>query len=177
MIRFIIRLFLVSIFFLSMIAVSKNEEKIVKSTLLSSVDKLSTKKPNRIAIQLEIHEDWHINANDPGDEYLFPSEITFDSTHHIRVGEIEYPLAEEVNFSFAENPIFVYEGLIYAYSTITASPEQAGKTITLSGKVTYQACNDAICLAPQSAEFSLEIAVASNNEAANLINKSIFINQ
>lgn len=173
MMKSLLKTILLTLLVISAFAAAE-DEAIVSAKLLSSVDKLQTGSAQKVAIEIDINEKWHINANDPGEAYLFPSEITFDSLPHVTVGDIDYPIAEEVSFSFAENPIFVYHDVVYAYSTVMVSPEYAGKTITLSGKIDFQACNDLVCLLPQKAEFSLEIPVAGEGETIQKMNTGFF---
>lgn len=171
------RTFLILISFLlifSGLVLGQDGDKILEARLISSVEKLAPESGNRIAVELQIHKPWHMNANVTADDFLIPTVIEFNPVEGVTFGKIEYPAAEEKTFEFSENPVLVYEGTVYAYCTATVAGELANKEVTISGMVSYQACNDETCLAPDEVEFSQTIPVASTEEAIKGINQDLF---
>lgn len=171
------RTFLILISYLlifSSLTYGEEGDKILEAKLLSSVEKLAPESGNRVAVELQIHKPWHINANITADEFLIPTVIEFNPVKGVDFGKIEYPDAEEKTFEFSEKPVLVYEGNLYAYCTASVAGELAGKEITISGVVSYQACNDETCLAPDKVEFSQTLPVAAIGEAAKGINENLF---
>lgn len=169
-----IKKYLVIIILLISASLGMSNEKVLDARLLSSVNKLVAGNENRIAVEITIHSPWHINGHEPLDEFLIPTTVTFDSLESISISNINYPFADEKIFEFSEEPVAVYEETVYVYATLHLPQDVAGKTIKLTGKVDYQACNDQFCLAPASADFSVEWPVADGSEGVEKINTGIF---
>jgi thiol:disulfide interchange protein DsbD len=155
-------------------AQTQNKEEIIDTKIIGSVEKLQAGKSNRIAIELTIHEPWHVNSDKPAEDYLIPTLINFEQTETVTFGRINYPKPEIKTFEFSDSPLAVYEGTIYAFTTVTIPPDYSPKTVEISGNVSYQACNDQSCLAPDEIEFSAEFPIAGANESIAEINQDIF---
>lgn len=160
--------------FASAPAQTKDKEKIIEATIIPSTEKLQPGKSNRIAIELNIYEPWHINSDNPEEDYLIPTVISFDQTETVTFGRISYPKADIKTFDFSDDPLTVYEGTVHAFTTVTIPPDYSPETVKITGRVSYQACNDQSCLAPDEVTFSAEFPVAASNESVAEINQDIF---
>lgn len=155
-------------------AQTQNKEKIIGAKVISSFEKLQAGKSNRISIELTIKEPWHVNSDKPAEDYLIPTLINFDQNETVTFGRISYPKPEIKTFEFSDNPLAVYEGTVYAFTTVTIPPDYPEETVKISGNVSYQACNDQSCLAPDEIAFSAEFPIAGENESIAEINQDIF---
>lgn len=153
---------------------ANDEETILEAKLVSSAEKLLPGGSTRVAVQLQIHKPWHVNGHVVADDFLIPTVIEFAAAEGVSFGKIDYPPAEERMFSFSENPVLVYEETVYVFTTVAVSPALAGKEATLGGVVSYQACNDEVCLPPAEFEFSQAFPVAGQDEPVKPINESLF---
>ena len=45
----------------------------------------------RLVIELDIDEGWHVNSNQPLDEFLIPTEVWIDPSSPVSVGRMLYP--------------------------------------------------------------------------------------
>lgn len=151
-----------------------SDNKVLEVRLLSATEKLIPGGENRIAVELTIHEPWHINGHEPLSEFLIPTEISFKAAGGLVFDKIGYPPAEERIFSFSEEPVLVYEGIAYITAQVSAGEALAGQTVQISGIVGYQACNDEICLPPADYKFSWEIEVAQPGEEVKRVNTAVF---
>lgn len=149
-------------------------ETIIDAEFVSATNKLQPGANNPVAVQITVHHPWHINAHVPSDDFLIPTEVSFGEVEGLSFGAIDYPLAEEKEFAFSENPVAVYEGTVYAYTTVTASADLAGQTVEVKGVVSYQACNDATCLPPDEVQFSAQVAIAAAGETVGAVNQGLF---
>lgn len=156
------------------VAPADDEEKILDAKLLSSAEKLLPGGSTRVAVQLQIHKPWHVNGHVVADDFLIPTVIEFTAAEGISFGKIDYPAAEEKTFAFSENPVLVYEETVYVFTTVAVSPDLAGKEATLGGVISYQACNNEICLPPAEYEFSQTFPVAGQGEPVKEINENLF---
>lgn len=107
-----------------------------------------------VTVRARIAEGWHINAHKPSEEYLIPTEVTWDLPSGFSVLAVDYPPAVRKTFSFSETPLDVYEGEF----AITARMQ-----VTAEGKheipmtLTYQACDHEKCLPPSSVKTSVTL--------------------
>jgi thioredoxin:protein disulfide reductase len=113
----------------------------------------------KIEVAAQIAPGYHINAHHPSLDYLIPTNVTFDDSSELSVGNEAYPGGQLKKFAFLDSPISVYEGKILIGATVRTSRSLAPGTYALRGKFAYQACNDHACLAPTSVPFELTVKV------------------
>ncbi|MFQ5752293.1 MAG: protein-disulfide reductase DsbD family protein, partial [bacterium] len=78
------------------------------------------------------------------------------------------------HFDFSEIPLSVYEGEILIWTKVQASERlDLGKT-KITGKFSYQACNDVSCLAPTDIPFEITTEVVDASAPRNFINEDKF---
>jgi thioredoxin:protein disulfide reductase len=113
-------------------------------------------KENEVPLQVRIRSGYHINSNEPAEEYLIPTRLTWDAAP-LTVKNITYPDAEIVTYAFSEEPLSVYSGII-VLKTSFAVPKQVPASLTeIKGRLRYQACNDKECLPPATLEVSVPV--------------------
>ena len=146
--------------------------EIVTPKVVFSLDKAYRGGTLRAAIVVKINKGWHINSNNPSEDFLIPTEVTFDSTTGLTVDKIIYPAGKMISFDFSEIPLSVYEKEIVIALQLKISDD--ADELRFSGNVNYQACNDFSCLAPAAQSFEAVISLAGQDQAANLINSEVF---
>ncbi len=152
---------------------AENDE-IVRARLVAPTEKLVKQESASLLVEIVINESWHINSNSPLEEYLIPTEIKFDEITGATFGRINYIEPELRKFSFSDTKMSVYEGKVYAHTTITIIPDLDEAEIKLSGTVYYQACNDESCLAPDEYKFAALLPIAETGVTPSKINEKIF---
>jgi thiol:disulfide interchange protein DsbD len=153
---------------------SGEKEEIIRVRLITPAETLIKQESFSILLEISILEGWHINSDQPLEDFLIPTKIKFDESSGISFGRIQYMEPELRKFSFSDTKMSVYEGKIYALTTITISPTFEESEIKLSGKLYFQACNDKSCLAPAEYYFASLLPVANAGEVTTEINKEIF---
>lgn len=128
----------------------------------------------KFVLKLDIEETWHINSNKPNEDFLIPTELTFNESEKFNLIKIVYPKAEDILFSFSDNPVSVYEGEVYIGGIIKISDDVIPSQINLIFNFTYQACNDNTCLPPKTITDTLRINIVDNKTSVNEINQEIF---
>ncbi|HSN69260.1 MAG TPA: protein-disulfide reductase DsbD domain-containing protein, partial [Thermoanaerobaculia bacterium] len=108
----------------------------------------------RGTLGITIAEGWHINSAHPKDDFSIPTVAKLVSPG-ARFEDLAYPPHVERPFTFAGGELLaVYEGSI-------AIPFQGTRTmdgaIAIDATVSYQACNDRVCLPPRSETARVEI--------------------
>jgi len=122
----------------------------------------------RIAVTLTIEEGWHTNSHIPSYDNLIPTRAVFAAPPGwTKPAEPAYPPGELKSFSFADKPISVYDGEVVIVGDVVVPADIAAGTYPIRTTVTYQACDDKMCLAPVTVEQTLGLNVGVAGEPAN----------
>ena len=110
-------------------------------------------------VRLKIDDGYHVNANPPSFPYLIATQLELTPPTGISVDFISYPNALTKKFSFAEQPLAVYEGETDLKVRLTAAKSVAPGEHNLSAKLRVQACDDQVCYAPGTMDLTLPVTV------------------
>lgn len=109
-----------------------------------------------------IERGWHINAHQPTDPYLIPTELSLVLSPGITAEPLQYPIPDRKTFRFAGGKeLKVYEGKIGIATGLHVPAEFAGSRIRIEATLRYQACNDTLCLPPTSTSAELLLPVSA----------------
>ncbi|GJQ61563.1 MAG: hypothetical protein SCALA702_06160 [Melioribacteraceae bacterium] len=147
---------------------------LVKASYYTSFDQLHPGSEVKFAVQLDIEETWHINSSKPKDDFLIGTSVSFEGGENFTVSNLTFPHAEELTFSFSENPVSVYEGIVYITALIKVKEGLAAGSYDLPVSIEYQACNDASCMPPTNIDTVLSLNVVSTTTPVSEINNEIF---
>ncbi len=111
------------------------------------------------SLRLDIQPGWHINSSRPTLEYLIPTKIEFPDPAAATVQEVAYPDGAMVNLKFAQEKLSVYQGTATIRATISPPPDSAPGPRPVRALLTYQACSDQACLAPERIEFEIPLVI------------------
>lgn len=152
------------------------KKDLVKIKSYISFDKVHSGSEVKLAVEVAIDSTWHINSNAPKDEFLIPSELTITGDKPINVNKVVFPHAEELEFSFSDVPVSVYEGTVYIGALIQIPDDIPEGELKLTIRLDYQACDNATCLAPNYTTDTLVVTVAPKTELINEVNQQVFKN-
>jgi hypothetical protein len=110
-------------------------------------------------VRLQIRNGYHINANPPTFPYLKATEIEITPANGISVDFVTYPDALTKKFSFADEPLKVYEGETIMKAMLKAGPSATTGKHNLSAKLRVQACDDTVCYPPGEMNLSVPVAI------------------
>ena len=97
----------------------------------------------QLDINISLKEGWHINSNKPMQDYLAPTNLDLPQGL-----SVEYPQSKIVVLGFQPEALSVYEGNFTIRLT-----KQDKNTERLYLNLPLQACNDRICMLPQTMNF------------------------
>ncbi len=117
-----------------------------------------------VTVKLAVLDGWHVNSNPPALDYNIPTKVFITRAHGVTAGAPKYPAPKKQKFSFEENELWVWDGETEVTVPLTAAANAVNGTHTLSGKVSYQGCNDEVCLAPATVPFTVEVTVTGGAE-------------
>lgn len=112
-----------------------------------------------LALIVEINDGYHINSNRPADKNLIATALKFDRLAGLSVSPVIYPRAKMQKFEFSPKPLSVYEGKAVFKMTARALAQLGTGAQTLKGKLTVQACNNQVCLRPQTVDVAIPLEV------------------
>jgi thiol:disulfide interchange protein DsbD len=139
-----------------------------------SVDKAPAGSTFKAAVILTITQGWHINSNTPTYDYLIGTALELQPREGVILTDIQYPKGQNLKFSFAEDPLNVYQGSVKVFLTFKMSEKIKPGLDTLRAQLRVQACNDQVCLAPASIDVSIPIEIVGPGEQSKPINQEIF---
>ena len=112
-----------------------------------------------VLLQVVLAPGWHVYANPPSGEYNIPVRVGLTGARGVVAGAPRYPAGKDVKLPSDEKPTRVYDGAFTITLPLQAAANAVSGTQTLSGKVSFQACNDQVCLPPASVPFSVQVTV------------------
>jgi uncharacterized cupredoxin-like copper-binding protein len=110
-------------------------------------------------VRLQIKNGYHINANPPAFQYLKATELELTAANGISVDFVSYPDALTKKFSFADEPLKVYEGETVVKAMLKAGASAPTGKHNLSAKLRVQACDDTVCYPPGVMDLTVPVAV------------------
>lgn len=129
----------------------------------------------QVRVTLQIGEEYHVNAHDPGVEGLIPTAIELQHAPGLRL-EVDYPQGHTQRYPFSDQPLHVYQGAVDLVVTLhkTHTPDDAQSDTNATPLSTdaplaansqprlmlrYQLCTDQSCLEPK--EVPLPVTIRS----------------
>jgi len=122
----------------------------------------SATDPDRLTVELEVAEGWHVNANPASFDFLIPT--TIEGVDGLETLPVEYPKGRRFQPAFVAEPIEVYEGRLEIPVELTGegAGEAAGSAAERDEReeglrlaVRFQACDHERCLPPHRAILSV----------------------
>ena len=112
-----------------------------------------------ISVEMTIGPSWHVNSHTPSEKYLIPTELKL-STSTGALSDVRYPKDLEKKFSFSDKPLRVYAGTARFDTDLTLPPGATGEA-SITGLLSYQACNETQCFAPAKIPLTARVAIGA----------------
>ncbi|HSF24891.1 MAG TPA: cytochrome c biogenesis protein CcdA [Blastocatellia bacterium] len=150
-------------------------DKVVSARGYASADGVRAGAKFKVAVAIEIGEGYHINAHKPTLDFLQATTVEFDTPQGIRIAEPRYPAPELSKFAFApDQELAVHEGTIFVTAEAEADKSIKPGDAIIHARVTVQACNDNLCLAPADLAIEIPVKAVSSTQAVKEANADIF---
>lgn len=154
--------------FLTLVFITKNlysqSENIVKLSIQNPSGEIQKGQQFTVELTAIINPSWHINSNKPNDEFLIPSVVSAKGKN-IKLVTIKYPKPHELNFSFSDSPVSVFEGETKIGLTFEVQENASAGKLNVEVILDYQACNDVTCLPPNSTSTNFEVTASEKTES------------
>ena len=112
------------------------------------------------AIVIQIKEGLHAQSHTPLDENFIKFEIKPDANPAVTFGDPKYPPGKVENYP-ALGKLSVYTGQVVFYIPVTVKADAKPGPLEITGKLTFQACDDKVCFPPESPRFSIKTEIVA----------------
>jgi hypothetical protein len=117
-------------------------------------------RPSTIQLNFRIPAGFHINSNQPKQEYLKKTELKMDPPTDIAVEKVTYPEGEDRSFPFApDEKLSVYTGDFSIAVVVRPLKTVMPAKYAVHAILKYQACDNAACYPPRQLPLSFEVKV------------------
>jgi len=138
-----------------------------------NVSALTPGQPAMIVVIVTVHPGLHAQSHQPLDPTLIAFELSPDPNPQLEFDSPIYPPGQIQN-SPALGTLSVYTGKVVFFIPLRVKPGATPGAITLSGHLTFQACNDSSCFPPEHPKFSIATTIAAPGLTATPINAELF---
>lgn len=116
--------------------------------------------PGTVQLNFRIPEGFHVNSNQPKQEYLKKTELHLDAPTDIVIEKYTYPPGEDRSFPFApDDKLSVYSGDFAVSVVVRPLKSVLPAKYAVHGILKYQACDNAACYPPKQLPVSFEVKV------------------
>jgi cytochrome c biogenesis protein CcdA len=128
----------------------------------------------RAALHVRIPPGYHVNSDEPLDEFLIPTALAVTPPAGFTVREIVYPDSILISTQFSDDRMSVFEN-VFAIGVALEVAEGVGPgDHAIPATLRYQACDDKYCLAPKSRELATVLRVVPVTEAIAAVESPLF---
>jgi DsbC/DsbD-like thiol-disulfide interchange protein len=128
------------------------------ATILPSPAGVNGAAGARLALFVDVTPKPGIHVYAPGTKDYIPITVKLNPQAEVKLGKVAYPKSEMMSFADEKVPVFQKPFRLTQDITLDKSAK-SGSTVTVSGTVNYQACDDRVCYPPESAPVSWTVLV------------------
>ena len=133
-----------------------------------------------LAVIIDVKPGYHITAD--ADQIApipnfkpFPTRITVSPSHSdITIGSPIFPQAHGIAVDFAIESLMVFDGRSIVYVPLMLAKQTSITEIGISATVTYQACDNQVCLIPRTTTVSASLPISDSGPTPQRINTDLF---
>jgi Disulphide bond corrector protein DsbC len=120
-----------------------------------------------VELEFRVAPGFHINSNQPKQQYLKKTELKLDAPTDIVIGRIVYPKGENRSFPFdTADLLSVYSGDFQVLVTVHPLRTVLPAKYAVHGFLRYQACDNAACYPPKQLPVRFEVKVTKSQREA-----------
>jgi Disulphide bond corrector protein DsbC len=121
-------------------------------------------RQGKLELQFRIPSGFHINSNQPKQEYLKKTELKLSPPTDIAIEKLTYPPGEDRSFPFApDEKLSVYTGDFGVEVVVRPLRTVMPAKYAVHGFLKYQACDNAACYPPKQLPVSFEVNIVKSS--------------
>lgn len=141
--------------------------------VIPTVDRYPAGGSYSMLLHVTVDEPWHVNSDKPLEDFLIPTKISMDLPEGVSAGRLVFPRAQMKAFDFSDTELSVFEREFYVLCSIAISSSVEPGKLKAGGAMEYQACNDILCLPPQTEPFEIVMEVVDEGESFDARNEEV----
>lgn len=110
-------------------------------------------------LPLKVARGYHVNANPAASEFYLPLELLLPDSGLIQAGAPRYPAGKTWRLEGTEEDLLVYGGTVEIRVPLTIAAQAEPGDYVMRGTLEFQACDDRVCLMPDSRPVALWVRV------------------
>ncbi len=127
-----------------------------------------------LALSLTIGKGFHINSTQPLDPHLIPTRLSFEVPEGITLSRPIFPRPRKMRVGFLDKPAEFFGGRVLVRTSINIDAGLAPGDYQVRGSLSYQACNNQMCMMPQEVSFSIPVTVTPAGRPGRRLHREIF---
>jgi DsbC/DsbD-like thiol-disulfide interchange protein len=128
------------------------------ATILGSPAEVNGQAGGRVSLFVDVAPKPGIHVYAPGSNDYIPITVKLNPQAALKPGKVAYPKSELMTFADEKVPVFQKPFRLTQDVALDKSLKP-GATIVVAGTVNYQACDDRVCYAPESAPVTWTVMV------------------
>lgn len=120
----------------------------------------------RLALTVTLPEGLHVQSDAPRDPSLIPTTLTIDAPAGVSVSHLRYPVPSDFVQEGQPQPLAVFDHEFVTGAEVMIAADAPAGHLVIPGRLRYQACDDRVCFAPQTAQVSWTLRVTAPGSAA-----------
>jgi thiol:disulfide interchange protein DsbD len=135
---------------------SAHAAELVTTSVSASPKSVAPGGHGTLTITLNIAPDAHVNAHKASEGFI-PTSFAASKAAGVKLGAAKYPVAHEVTTAGIKQS--VYQGAAKIQVPFTVAKTAKRGTVSVGGKLTYQACNTSVCFPPKTINLQAPVTI------------------
>ena len=117
----------------------------------------------RVGARVSLPDGFHVQSDRPRDPNLIPTVFTVEAPVGVNVRAVGYPEPQDFVQQGQATPLTVFDHEFVAAAELALDPAVPEGPLVVTGRIRYQACDDAVCYAPATApvQWRLDVVPAA----------------
>ena len=128
----------------------------------------------RAALLVRLPQQLHVQSDAPRDPSLIPTVLTFEPPAGVRASELVFPKPTDLEQAGQSQPLAVFDHEFAVGVQFQIAEGTAPGTITIPGRVRYQACDDKLCYPPVTDHVQWTVAVVASDSRVTRTRPDVF---
>src|SRR2546423_13243972 len=149
---------------------------VVKAQGYVSTDGIRPGDKFKVAVALDIAPGYHVQGHQPS-AGLIATEVQFVPVAGLTIKEPTYPAPKYLkleSLGLGDEGLAVHDGTIYVTADAEADRSIKPGPLEIRARYTVQACNDRVCLAPDTIDLAIPVKVMAATEAVKAASAEVF---
>ena len=128
----------------------------------------------RVAVKAHLDQGFHVNSNEPLEEFLIATGLSLDPPDGIKVDGFAWPEPILLSQQGADQPLAVFEEEFVIGVALSLDADLRLGTYSVPGLFRYQACDETMCYLPATATLEFPVTIVPSSQRLNDSHAELF---